>query len=259
MMQLKPHLIRNEYRYLSLATCTALILASTVIVLIIKQHHVPGRTTGNDISWQQCTSLSTLPAGQAFGIVDVNSGLASNTNPCLADELAWAGASNLSSGQPKTILYVNTGNPGEIMPAVANWPKTNFDIIRRSMKDNDPYGSCTGGNDAACAWQYGYNMANLDANKRGVTNPKQYTWYLDVETENSWTDNLKNNAADLEGMVSYFGSIGAPVGLYGTESQWAAIIGPYGSKMDAAGNSLIGLPAGCRAQPTWMARRRTVH
>ena len=38
-------------------------------------------TTGNDISWPQCGG--SFPAGQAFGIVGVNDGLANNENPCL--------------------------------------------------------------------------------------------------------------------------------------------------------------------------------
>jgi hypothetical protein len=45
-----------------------------------------GGVVGNDVSWPQCGK--TLPSGQAFGIVGVIGGLANNTNPCFATELA---------------------------------------------------------------------------------------------------------------------------------------------------------------------------
>src|ERR1039457_2468788 len=49
---------------------------------------ISGTPGGNDVSYPQCGV--TLPSQQAFGIVGVNEGLANTTNPCLADEKAWA-------------------------------------------------------------------------------------------------------------------------------------------------------------------------
>ncbi len=73
---------------------------------------------GNDISWPQCGR--TLPKGQAFGIVGVNGGKATTTNPCLADQLKWAaGSTGLNPNQPSTQLYVNTANPGEVLEEYA--------------------------------------------------------------------------------------------------------------------------------------------
>lgn len=40
-------------------------------------------STGLDISWPQCSVK--VPTSQAFGIVGVNGGLATTTNPCLKD------------------------------------------------------------------------------------------------------------------------------------------------------------------------------
>jgi hypothetical protein len=184
--------------------------------------------TGNDVSYPQCGKK--LPSGQAFGIVGVNDGLANTTNPCLAKEIAWAQASSGATSQPPVSLYVNTANPGNL---VADWPKNNTDPSGNTV--TDPYGSCTGGDDQACAWQYGWNMADLDAQFRGVSNPGSYRWWLDVETINSWEPSTQHNRADLEGMVAYFKHLGSDVGIYSTASQWGQIAGtvPSGTPLDS--------------------------
>ena len=133
-----------------------------------------------------------------------------------------------ATSQPPVSFYVNTANPG---PGVADWPKSNTDPSGNNtgLSGNtvtDPYGNCTGGDDQACAWQYGWNMANLDAQSRVATNPGRYRWWLDVETVNSWESSTQSNRADLEGMVAYFQSIHSPaVGIYSTASQWGQIAG----------------------------------
>lgn len=168
--------------------------------------------TGNDVSWPQCGK--SLPKGQLFGIVGVNGGLANTTNKCFSTELDWANRSIGGTGQDKAALYVNTANPGDL--GVADWPKTGSSV---------KYGTCTGGDDEACAYLYGWTMARLDATGRGVPNPSSFKWWLDVETVNSWEANTANNIADLEGMVDYFQSIGARVGIYSTAYQWGRITG----------------------------------
>lgn len=168
--------------------------------------------TGNDVSWPQCSK--SLPKGQLFGIVGVNDGLANTTNPCFSTELSWADGSAGGTGQDKAALYVNTANPGN---AVGDWPTTGTP---------NPYGTCSGGDDQACAYQYGWNMAQLDATSRiGANNPANFKWWLDVETDNSWETNAANNVADLEGMTDYFQSVGGRVGLYSTATQWKQIAG----------------------------------
>lgn len=171
---------------------------------------------GNDVSWPQCGK--TLPKGQTFAIVGVNNGLANTTNPCLATELSWAGTSKGGTGQPLVALYVNTANPGT---AGSWWPSSN---IYGGTPVANPYGQCTGGSvGAACSYMYGYAKAYDDANIRGVSNPASYTWWLDVETGNSWSTDKTANMADLEGMAVYFTSIGAGTGIYSTTAQWTQI------------------------------------
>jgi hypothetical protein len=187
-------------------------------------------TVGYDVSHPQCGT--TLPAGQAFGIVGVNGGLATTANDCLGSELQWAWQSTQSTAQPKAQVYLNTANPGEIKDRVDTWPRAG----------STPYGTCTGGNDTACSWQYGWERAQYSvtgifepaAAAAGVdSNPAHYTWWLDVETENTWqsgsTAALARNRATLEGMTAYVMLHGGKVGIYSTSTQFHQIAGYPGS------------------------------
>ncbi len=175
---------------------------------------------GSDVSYPQCGEA--LPSSSAFGIVAVNEGLPNDTNPCLAAEISWAQVLPGGTRQPRVSLYVNTADPGN--HGISDWPANNDDPITEN-RVSDPYGSCGGGNSQACAWQYGWNLAELDAQTRGVQSPGGYRWWLDVETINSWESNTKNNRADLEGMAFYFRHIGGTAGIYSTPKQWDPIVG----------------------------------
>jgi len=186
---------------------------------------------GYDVSYPQCSK--TLPARQAFALVGLNGGLATTTNPCLAKQLAWAAKSTGQTNQPKVQLYVNTANPGGL--DTSSWPSDNSDPSGTTT--DNPYGACDGSNSLACSYQYGWNRSVEDAQQRlpdgaqaaGLsTNPADYTWWLDVETINTWqsgqADSNQKNTADLEGMTEYFQSVGGNVGLYSTTAQWGQIV-----------------------------------
>jgi hypothetical protein len=196
-------------------------------------------TVGYDVSYPQCGT--TLPSARAFAIIGVNGGLSTRANPCLDTQLRWAARSNGSvTTQPKAQVYLNTANPGELRAQVTTWPTTG----------STPYGACTGGNDRACSWQYGYERARNSvvnyftpaARRAGVdTLPSRYTWWLDVETENTWqsgsTDALARNRATLEGMTAYLLSRGGRVGLYSTGYQWGVIVGSVPSTSNLVGRN----------------------
>jgi hypothetical protein len=182
---------------------------------------------GIDISYPQCSKQ--VPKTQTFGIVGVNGGLATTTNPCMKDQLLWASKSLGGTSQDNIQLYVNTANPGGLN--TASWPTTNI--------DNNPYGICNGADSLACAWQYGWNRAVEDvayrftpaASQAGIdSTPSKYVWWLDVETLNTWkaptsSFNTQSNAAALEGMTAYLHTLDVRVGLYSTAYQWGQIVG----------------------------------
>lgn len=187
---------------------------------------------GIDISWPQCGK--TVPKTQAFGIVGVNGGLATTTNPCLKDQLVWATQSLGGTAQAKVQLYLNTANPGGLN--TASWPKNNTDPTGAVSPNS---GTCTGSDSLACAWQYGWNRAAEAVHDRFVpaataakidASAAAYTWWLDVETENTWklsgsSFDTQSNVAVLEGMTAYIKSVNGQVGLYSTGAQWNQIVG----------------------------------
>lgn len=237
-------------KYLSLLTLTLLLATASPAVALAAKPGAPTHSTeyiGYDISYPQCGKK--LPTGQAFGIVGVNGGTAATTNACLSDQLKWANKSVGGSNQPPIQLYVNTANPGEVIDQITTWPTSNTD--KTGYTTTNPYGSCTGSNDLACSWQYGWNRsveANLDrfvpaAKAAGIsTSASAYTWWLDIETMNTWqsgsTDALARNTAAIEGMTAYYVAQSAKVGLYSTAVQWNQIVG---STVTATSN-LNGLP-----------------
>lgn len=183
----------------------------------------PPSTRGYDISYPQCGA--PYPANAAFAIVGVNGGIVYSVNPCLASQIAWG-------GRMAAELYVNTGNPG---PALSSyWPKgqTTPRVCDAANPDT-----------ADCAFDYGWNAAKhsfetaLAAYQQlGITtSPAQTTWWLDVETSNSWrTGNLALNVAALEGEVAYLRDVAGAtrLGFYSTTYQWGVITG--GTKIFAA-------------------------
>ena len=215
--------------------------------------------TGYDVSYPQCRSR--LPTGQAFGIVGVNGGLATTANSCLSTQLRWAWQSVGGTSQPKAQTYLNTANPGQVKDQVTTWP---------SSGTTPAYGTCNGGNNQACSWVYGYQRAqnsvqNIFApaarSARVDGTPAHYTWWLDVETTNTWqsgtSDAQANNRATLEGMTAYLQGLGAPVGLYSTGYQWGQIAGTVPSSsplytLDSwlpGASTAAGATANCAAPP----------
>ena len=205
-------------------------------------------TVGYDVSYPQCDS--SLPRDRAFVVVGVNGGLSTRANPCLSTQLAWAWrSSGAVPEQPKAQLYLNTANPGEVRDQVTTWPETG----------TTPYGDCDGGNSEACSWQYGWERAQNSvteffmpaAREAGVDpSPYAYTWWLDVETMNTWQSGssaaLTRNRAALEGMTSFLTTQGGQVGLYSTGYQWMQIVGPVPVDSPLAG------------RPSWLAGATTL-
>jgi hypothetical protein len=228
----------------ALAVAFALLMSETsAAVAAAPAARSKSTVAGNDISYPQCGR--SYPSGQAFGIVGVNGGLANNNNPCFASELAWAQRSPGLPGQPAASVYVNTGNPSGAGPVW--WPASNTFYDSADGTDSNTaftgstqvtvpvpaaYGSCSSSNDAGCSYVYGWAKAYEDYNHRGVAAPASYRWWFDVETTNSWEvpgsaypTAYTSNIADLRGMVDYFTSAGAAVGIYSTGYQWGQITG----------------------------------
>ena len=175
----------------------------------------PAATLGFDASFPDCGKpLSVTALG--FAIVGVNGGRAFTPNPCVAREYAWA-LGGTSPTQAHLAFYMNTGNPG---PGVTpHWPASGAGLPR----------ACDGSASNACAFDYGWLTAQ-DAVARARTVAgglaTQVPWWLDVEVENSWSDDTLNNSADLQGMLAGLQDQDVGwIGIYALSSGWDRIIG----------------------------------
>ena len=164
-------------------------------------------STGYDISFPQCGGA--YPTG-AFGIIGVNGGYPFvHYNPCLADEYKHS---------PQAALYINTG----------------YDPLYTQLDGRHATPECVtksapvkGSADQKAAWAAGCSEATRSiayAASQGVTKPR--AWWLDVETENSWSStDLSLNQFTIQGIVDTLHQATSAVGIYSTGYQWQTIVG----------------------------------
>ena len=157
----------------------------------------PSGTYGYDISNFQCGNLP--PSPHTIGLVEVVGASMGPTNACLAAEAAWAG------GGLNLYVYLTYGTDGSTSDPACNTTAT----------------------PAAC--EYGFDTA-LDAFAKaqaaGVNT--SVAWWLDVESDPSWSSNLSANAALVEGAIDGLHSEGLnSVGIYASPGSWNGIVGNY--------------------------------
>ncbi len=164
----------------------------------------PPGGTGIDVSWPPSNCNTTPPPQADFGIVGVTGGLNFTQNPCLFSEAHWF--DHLS-------LYMNTGYPElRVAQKFAQTPKP-----------------CSSGDNQCVAYDYGFNAAEyaiLYAASQGV---HATVWWLDVETENSWSPNHTYNRESIQGAIDAIKqeTILPTIGIYSTPMQWRIITGDW--------------------------------
>jgi len=165
---------------------------------------------GHDVSYPQCGVAQ--PAVSAFAIVGVGGGKPYTTNRCLASEYAWA---NSTAGG--AAFYMNTANPGPAAREV-NWYGQRF-----------PDRSCAPGREGACAYNYGYSAAAVAMGYARAQTGRSTNamWWLDVETENSWSRaDFTANLASIRGSIDFLQrQPGVKVGIYSVRQMWVRITG----------------------------------
>ncbi len=186
--------------------------ATAAVVLAVLALQVVGAgaasASGYDVSWPNCGRA--LPVDGDVAIVGVNNGRPYTANPCLVEQFRWASA---APHQPA--FYINTSNPGTASTSV-DW-----------YGQRSPNPACGRADEAACAYNFGFNGAERAfSHAQAVTGAaSRLTWWLDVETDNTWSDDVGLNAADILGAVAYLRSQNVPVGIYSTRYQWGRIAG----------------------------------
>jgi hypothetical protein len=184
--------------------------------------------TGHDVSYPQCGT--TLPGASDIAVVGVNAGTGTTTNPCLAAQLAWGDRAQADGRVLRADVYVNTANPGHLGDW---WPSA--DLTRAGVPVSNPEGRCAGAEDAACSFVYGFSVGTEDVSARGVAAAADRTWWLDVETMNSWSWDRQANLAAVEGMAAAIRAAGGDVGVYSTARQWKLLVGDATPSVALAG------------------------
>jgi hypothetical protein len=157
----------------------------------------PSGSYGYDISNFQCGNLP--PSPHTIGIVQVEGASMGAVNSCLAQEAAWAG------GGLNLYIYMTYGTaPSSGDPACAS-----------------------SASPASC--NFGFNTA-VDAFQKavGAGINTSVAWWLDVESDPSWSSDTAANAAMIQGTIDGLHYEGLnSVGIYSQISHWSGIVGNY--------------------------------
>ena len=161
---------------------------------------------GYDDSVYQCGGA----ARGAFAIIAANNGRPFTQNSCLARQLATAPTS------PPAAVYMNTGySPAYAVRVTATCAARAAGVSGTALQ-REAY--AIGCSEVATTRDYIYR----------ATGHRVRSWWLDVETANSWSDtNLLLNRAVLRGAIDYLRPLGAIIGVYSTSRQWNEITGGW--------------------------------
>jgi hypothetical protein len=180
-----------------------LILALGLLFnMIIFGAHKSLNYTVTDVSWPNCNDTPSTPYYD--GIVGVTGGLDFHKNACASKEASW---------MQHYQLYMNTGYPGE--PYAQKY-------------DNSPL-SCPDHYSVCLSYDYGYNAAEYALKTADSMGLYSTFWWLDVETDNSWTSSALTNQANLVGAIVALetDSPFSAFGIYSTPNQWFQITGGW--------------------------------
>jgi len=193
--------VRQKFSFLVSALLAAAFIAA-VPTPASAAGTVPQNVVGSDISWPQCGT--DYPGGYGFGIIGVTGGHPFSTNDCFASEFTWAEA----TGTPQ--MYIN---------------------LDYGLRQDGPLNCAT--DDTGCqAYNYGYDSAQwargYASSQTGGASERLGTWWLDVETENYWSEDTEQNSYVIQGALDYLQrSSGRTVGVYSTSWMWNELAGSF--------------------------------
>jgi hypothetical protein len=187
-------------RRAGVAAVICCLLQSGVGIASAATLYPPG-SIGVDVSSPNCGAQ--IPASATFGIVGVTAGTAYSVNPCLAAQAAHF---------PQALsLYANSG-----------WNDHSTNLDPSSPK------ACPPGDADCLAYNYGYNAGLAAYDAATAAGVSSTVWWLDVESDNSWNEDVIQNRNSLQGEHDALTVRGATiVGVYSTTSEWQTITGGW--------------------------------
>lgn len=195
-----------------------LLLLVLLVSSVMPATALADTSSGYDVSFPNCDQ--PLPSSRPdVAIVGVEGGRSFTVNPCLAEEYHWA-----RSADRHYEVYINTSYPAG-------------STIHRG--DTGPKGTCRPADWACRAYNYGFNNAEFAFHYAQLQYAVADTWWLDVETANSWSDDTALNARVIQGAVDSLRAHRLLVGVYSIPPMWKTIAGSYRVSL-----------------PTWIVRLR---
>jgi hypothetical protein len=189
-----------------IAVLSALSVTALGSSALAQDNPYPAHSQGYDISYPQCGT--SLPSDGTFWAAGVNNGRPFTQNGCLLDQI------NATPSNVLTSYYFNVGYDrsyaSKITPFCAN------------------HNVGTAPPEYIIAWKIGCSEAQVSSSivKNIVENRILSSWWLDVETANSWSDSVELNRWTIRGAIDYFQQQElATVGIYSAQNLWTQIAG----------------------------------
>jgi hypothetical protein len=106
-------------------------------------------------------------------------------------------------------VYINTGYAG--LPNVKTYQSTPK--------------NCSSTNQKCLAYNWGYNATLAAIKYTSASNMHSQMWWLDVETDNSWSNDAEFNRSSLLGAINAIRhlTIRTTIGIYSSPLQWKTI------------------------------------
>lgn len=175
-----------------------------------------GEVLGGDVSWPQCPKGTGIPEKQGQGmpmplpaaeyvVLGLTNGPGFTPNPCLADQVQWARDNDVLVS-----VY-----------AVSSYPD---DKTLEKYAADGPYDAST---TIGQLKNVGYQQARFNIGTMGEVGLLSPIIWIDVEPVPvfEWSDDLKANAAVIEGVARGYVDAGFRIGVYSTPSLYERVVG----------------------------------
>ena len=224
----------SKRRYTLILTSFLAVLSLTALfpsTALADNGPLGANSAGWDISWPQCDGPVPGVRADMIHAVGVTGGTPFTVNPCLASQFRDTGSAGSMS------LYVN--------------------LDFGAMNGAGPL-ACAADDQNCQAYNYGWGAgvsAWFSASQAtGGASEGVSLWWLDVESENYWSDNTDQNSYVIQGALDFLQrTAGRTVGIYSTHYQWRMIAGDFAPPSTpnwVAGASSINDIAQCQ-NPLW--------
>jgi hypothetical protein len=90
-----------------------------------------------------------------------------------------------------------------------------------------PAGVCQPTDELCKGYNFGYKTAAHALAYAKAQSAPAASWWLDVETTNSWLTDTNANARVIQGAIDHLRSQGATIGIYSNPAQWQTIAGSF--------------------------------